>query len=369
MKEGSVFTLSDKGRVEELRAKMSKTEYRMFSQFAQSMPPFRLYATALLCLETLDSLYEMTGLWEVKNLTDCCRTLARHFRKEPSDFNRFIVVPDYEVSRYSEEGKKLVLALKEATIAYRDMIFSYISVLRHGAKRVIANPNKKGLRYKVAVEVAKNLSSLWFVTKVTLFGSVAAGTEADFSDIDLAIELLPCIRYEPDDRYKYYDACIKERLDKVKRKYGIEDGKYLIQDMAITLLNLTATDEINLKLFNEAGFFDCSVVLFERKNYTMKLGLFSIDTSRYMGYARDDGDRIVFLFGDGLCFFPGVGTECDFFLLEKGRVTKAGELRLESLSPGSVSLEIEKLRMGGRWKGPRVYEARDFQPLVSGGTC
>ncbi|MED2974149.1 nucleotidyltransferase domain-containing protein [Fictibacillus sp. B-59209] len=50
-----------------------------------------------------------------------------------------------------------------------------------------ANPHTKGNHFLKAREMSQQLASLWFIGKVSLFGSVASGLEKESSDIDLIL--------------------------------------------------------------------------------------------------------------------------------------------------------------------------------------
>ncbi len=115
----------------------------------------------------------------------------------------------------------------------------------------IANPNRESKRYKVAVDTAGALSQYWFVKRVVLFGSVAKGTDTEGSDIDLLVEAVVSIA-----RTGY---AIERVAQEVKDQTGDQVNVTLKSD------KMTRSTQV---FFQKAGFFEASIVLFERKQWS-----------------------------------------------------------------------------------------------------
>jgi len=75
------------------------------------------------------------------------------------------------------------------------------------------NIKKDSWRFKAAGELAGELASLWFVSKVTLVGSVAKGTSTAQSDIDLLVDIV--LRKVS----AYLDRLVKRKIESLEEKY------------------------------------------------------------------------------------------------------------------------------------------------------
>ena len=115
-----------------------------------------------------------------------------------------------------------------------------------------ANPNTESPRYEVAVDVAGLLAKYWFIRRVVLFGSVAKGTDSDTSDVDLLVE--PVISTA---RVKHEIGWISQEA---KERTGVE------ANITVKSHKMTRSTQA---FFQKAGFYDASVVLFERTDWLL----------------------------------------------------------------------------------------------------
>jgi len=123
------------------------------------------------------------------------------------------------------------------------------------------SPNRDGLHFKVAQEMADAISRVWCSQKVILFGSVARGEERIDSDIDLAVEFFGDVRYSRKFVKDFIDRMIGDVLEPLRKKYtNVIGGEKGIWD----ILNLSTAPKNNLKMFEAKGFFTNSLTMFER---------------------------------------------------------------------------------------------------------
>jgi hypothetical protein len=128
-------------------------------------------------------------------------------------------------------------------------------------KAVGPSPNREGVHFKAAQEMADAISSIWCVKKIVLFGSVARGEERTDSDIDLAIELFGDVRHSRKFVGRTIDRMIGNVLEPLRQKYtNVIGPKNRIWD----IINLSSAPKNNLKVFNIKGFFANALTMFER---------------------------------------------------------------------------------------------------------
>ena len=123
------------------------------------------------------------------------------------------------------------------------------------------SPNREGLHFKVAQEMADAVSKVWCLKKVILFGSVARGEERIDSDIDLAVEFFGDVRHSRKFVKDFIDRMIGDVLEPLRKKYtNVIGGKKGNWD----IINLSTAPKNNLKMFEAKGFFTNSLIMFER---------------------------------------------------------------------------------------------------------
>ena len=123
------------------------------------------------------------------------------------------------------------------------------------------SPNRGGLHFKVAQEMADAVSRVWCIKRVILFGSVARGEERIDSDIDLAVEFFGDVRHSRKFVKNFIDRMIGDVLEPLRKKYAnVIGGEKGIWD----IINLSTAPKNNLKMFEAKGFFTNSLTMFER---------------------------------------------------------------------------------------------------------
>jgi hypothetical protein len=123
------------------------------------------------------------------------------------------------------------------------------------------SPNREGLHFKVAQEMADAVSRVWCIKRVILFGSVARGEERIDSDIDLAVEFFGDVRHSRKFVKDFIDRMIGDVLKTLREKYtNVIGGEKGIWD----IINLSTAPKNNLKMFEAKGFFKNSLTMFER---------------------------------------------------------------------------------------------------------
>jgi len=123
------------------------------------------------------------------------------------------------------------------------------------------SPNREGLHFKVAQEMADAISSIWCIQKIILFGSVARGEERIDSDIDLAVEFFGDVRHSRKFVKDFIDRMVGDVLEPLRKMYtNVIGGEKGIWD----IINLSTAPKNNLKVFEAKGFFTNGLTMFER---------------------------------------------------------------------------------------------------------
>lgn len=157
-------------------------------------------------------------------------------------------------NRIKKVQKKLISRLNE--------IVSIINLLKQEGqlKPEEAHPNKESNHFHAAQELANQLTELWFIDKVILFGSVAKGNQRPDSDIDLFLGVVP------KRKARLLERLIEKKVYQVTEKYKDTLPKRDLFDCV----------KLKEKDFKKLGFFEATVPLFEKNNFIV-----TINENRY----------------------------------------------------------------------------------------
>lgn len=173
----------------------------------------------------------------------------------------FAGLSSYAEGEKSENYGKLTGDLRKRGNEYRKWITEVMKNMPNNSFRSnCKDANKEGIHYKAAVDIANKLSELWFVKKITLFGSVARGEEQPKSDIDLAIELIPKLGNARISVKRLFDGLIGDIIDHLQREYY----QVIPNSKIFNVLCTTFSAKRNTLMFEMTGFFDNSIILYDR---------------------------------------------------------------------------------------------------------
>jgi len=197
----------------------------------------------------------------LSNLLCSYTNLKSHLDNCKSDCMHFAGLSSYAGEQKSKDYNKLTGDLRKSGNEYRKWITEVVKNMPDNSLGTThKDANKEGIHYKAAVDLANRLSELWFVKKITLFGSVARGEEQPKSDIDLAIELIPKLGNARISVKRLFDGLIGDIIDQLQRKYY----KVIPNSKIFNVLCTTFSSKRNTRMFEMTGFFDNSIVLYNR---------------------------------------------------------------------------------------------------------
>lgn len=181
------------------------------------------------------------------------------FIKDPANRNQvtlFVLNP----GQINDTFKGMLQKLHNPYKKYKKWLMQVNNLLQP-IEAIGPTPNREGLHFKAAQEMASAISSIWCVKKIILFGSVAKGEERIDSDIDIAIELFGDVRHSRKFVGRTIDRMIGEVLEPLRQRYTNAIGtKNRIWD----IINLSSAPQNNLKVFDMKGFFVNALTMFER---------------------------------------------------------------------------------------------------------
>ena len=177
-------------------------------------------------------------------------------------------LPSYATEPRSEDYTTLTGDLRKKGSEYRKWITEVVKTMSNYSSNVIGSGvNKEGIHYRAAIDMADHLSKLWFIKKVTLFGSVARGEERPESDIDLAIDLFPELGKARKSVENLFCRIVNEIIDQLQEKYC----KLIPKTKLFNILYTTLASKKNNQMFNMTGFFDQSIILYEKVDPVIRL--------------------------------------------------------------------------------------------------
>jgi len=148
----------------------------------------------------------------------------------------------------TDEFRALLKQLRKDVNQYKSWIKKYAALNRsNSTAETMTAPILSGTHYQAALEAAASLARLWFVEKVTLFGSVAKGREKPDSDVDIAVEYYTYFPKKDTVMRRYTDAEVGRVLDPLQEKYSKIlklKGKRIIN-----VLNLSFSPKSNLRMY------------------------------------------------------------------------------------------------------------------------
>ena len=169
---------------------------------------------------------------------------------------------------------------KKALVVHKWMNKFY-EIVNEEKVSVKKQPNVNSLHYKAAVEASEELSKLWFISEVTLFGSVAKGEETADSDIDLAFKFGIDVSNLTDRRLSnLHSSVIKGALAKVEAKYEnlmeaypkyTDSSVFQTKLSMFNLLSLSVGKKKDLAMYEKTGFFEHAVTFFKRDSFEYQL--------------------------------------------------------------------------------------------------
>lgn len=187
--------------------------------------------------------------------------------------------------RYRNRFTEYKLLLKEVNKRYHAVykwVQSFYHVVQKDCVTSSKKPNVDSLHYKAALEAAEEISKLWFVSELMLFGSVAKGEETDTSDIDLAFQIGFDIKHIPDARKETFYLLVKNMVRKIENKYEELMPAYpkfrsdpdpfhnKVKISMFNLIGLPFQKKSALKMYETTGFFQNAVTLFKRDSFLFR---------------------------------------------------------------------------------------------------
>jgi hypothetical protein len=148
-----------------------------------------------------------------------------------------------------------------------------------------SGPDVNCRHYQAAQELASLLITLWFVERVTLFGSVSRGEQRPDSDVDMGVTIIS--KQRSGSLQHLLDGC----ADKVMANYP--DLKLSKDSTLFNLIVLNDNWKPQSKYFEKVGFFESAYPLAENKIYEIELdgGKYSFEKERLVGYAISNTGR------------------------------------------------------------------------------
>lgn len=198
---------------------------------------------------------------EIPYLSDIDKNydMVKSFLMDPDNRYQFVLLVS-NPSQISDVLKGLLDDLHKPYKKYKKWLMKANELLQP-IEVTVPSPNREGLHFKVAQEMVDEISRVWCIKKVILFGSVARGEERINSDIDLAVELFGDIRHSRKFVKNFIDRMIGDVLEPLRKKYtNVIGGEKGIWD----IINLSTAPKNNLRMFEVNGFFTNSITMFER---------------------------------------------------------------------------------------------------------
>lgn len=262
---------------------LTDKERRALLLFMQGFTPKTLYEVLENNTDTL-SHFE-SSIPALKNLLGEYRRFHNHLKAHPDDGMHFYGMDSFMNGPISELYATVKKSFLQASRDYQKWIRAFTGVVdpcKGGGTEY--SPDCESQLYKIGVEAAHNLSMLWFVQKVVLYGSVARGCDTPESDVDLAIYLPSKLANRRITLQRYIDRLIDLSLEKQREKYGhLNEHK----DRIISILCPTISNKRTQRMFEITGFFDGAVTLFDHNGlfeFKFANGSISIDTSNLLAY-------------------------------------------------------------------------------------
>ncbi len=184
--------------------------------------------------------------------------------------------------KYKNRFSEYVYLLKELNKRYRDAakwVDKFYEIAKTGSK-INNRPVKDSLHYQAALEASEEISKLWFVSEVSLFGSVAKGIHTRKSDVDLAYKVGIDIRNNTKTRNETFDKLVKGVVHKVELKYEelldeypifIKNDFFKKKKPIFNIIGLSFQTKTSLKMYEKTGFFENAIQLIHRESFTYKL--------------------------------------------------------------------------------------------------
>lgn len=302
----------------ELFNRINESDRRSLLVFMQSFNTFELYKAIKLYYSYLYRFEDY--IMPLKDLLTSYTNLNSHFINNKSDSMHFARLQSYATEPRSEICTVLLNEFRKKGNEYRKWITEVVKTMSNYSSNVIGSGvNKEGVHYRAAVDMADHLSNLWFVRKVTLFGSVARGEERPDSDIDLAVELLPELGKARRSVQRLFDGIIKEIVDELQEKYI----KTISNKKLFNILCTTFSTKKSIQMFEMTGFFEKAIILYERVNPVISImNSHTVNIDKFYGvipnaYCSDYNDYDIYY-----CFFEPAKYQGKYGQLCKTKVVK-----------------------------------------------
>jgi len=186
----------------------------------------------------------------------------------------------YEFKIRFLDYKLLVKELDKRSRILQKWMNQFYDIVSTEKSMIKKYPNKNSIHYKAAIEASEELSKLWFISEVILFGSVSKGEETIDSDIDIAFKVGVDVAGLTETRKGNLTCIVRNIIKKVEGKYEklMESyPRYLENDLfrekisMFNLLSLSTCNKSELARFEKTGFFEHAVTMFKRDKFEYQL--------------------------------------------------------------------------------------------------
>lgn len=283
------FTLENKERAIKVYTSLSKELQRALQEFildTRGSEAFKLVSQFEGILSVLSkNILPVDLLMQSYNNITKYNELNKDMLEKDLNYNYDRYVKNYY--RYTNDFTEYKSYMKDFNSRYKTFskwVKEWYSIVKQSGKNKTSySPNKDSIYYKISEELSDRLSNLWFISEVILFGSVSKGIEKEGSDIDIVYKVgintkdLPIARRETMHRvvkeevYKLeqkYPELVKLHLDKTYEKGDIRRDFAIVK--LFDVLAIQFQKKKQLKLYEEVGFLDNSVVLLKKDDFEVK---------------------------------------------------------------------------------------------------
>lgn len=274
--EKSYLSLENKEECVEFYYSLSEEKRRVLTGFLTSLASKEL---ELIIYDSFEELYELSG--KVMYLDTLLNTFAllqkykednKEKLRENAIKNKDDLLKYYEIKIRFLDYKLLIKEFNSRFRILQKWMQQFYDIVSTEKPTIKKYPNKNSLHYKSAIEATEELSKLWFISEVILFGSVAKGEETPDSDIDIAFKIGFDTSILTESRKVNLVRFATDIIQKVEDKYqqlmraNSSDEKRLIN-----LLSLSMTNKRNLTMYEKTGFFEHAITMLKRDKFEYQL--------------------------------------------------------------------------------------------------
>lgn len=236
------------------------SDFDLVVPFIEKIEPMDLMLQSLMNIDTYNNTNKSKMDRDLKRRMVQNRVFGRKTIKIPfTDYN--LILKDFKY-RYNELKK---------------WIEEFFRIVESNVDTSIKTTcNTNGIHYKASLDLAEELSKLWFINKIYLFGSVAKGQEKEGSDIDIAYDIGFSKKNLTLTRLDTLNRMVLNIIEEYEEKYQdiIKSTKNLDiitgKPKAFNLLALPGQKKKDKIWYEKNHFFDDAILLLDRDSFTLK---------------------------------------------------------------------------------------------------